>query len=452
MATFFVERYRLNKNLAASNRAVPTARQAAHDTSETIRQVAEDSPSGAIFQLPDKRELEKRVPEVGQNVRIIPRMGTRACYRRQCLDPDGRGDGGNVGLRRVGTNPFRWKTSSDGKEPDPEEADISTSSAYNTGCTTTGVSSDSSELENRLEVSLEISSKKSVETTISPKNFDESLLERGPEKRHETEARGNYVFAPDAPTPGNFLESESSVGSESDRFSSNQKCHRCHVTGTAAYDRSAAVTCVDVMYTNRANLEQTMLIQQGLLYEQQQQLLLRRANCRERLGASGQTHRVEKGRIQVDGRTTAGNIKGSGDPEVPMEWMVRKRSDGTRYIAKRPRNDFKATSRRLKKKPARRSTVSFTSSDDDDVDGDVKPRRLCRRENAEVARSRHGEMSRRRCVLTDGGHCYAFDATGETHFSVNENSMPDGCLDSGQRCNKGNVNNNNTALLFVATF
>lgn len=359
-----------------------------------------------------------------------------------------------MGLRRAGTNLFRRKASSaDAKEPDPDEADTSTSSAYNTGCTATGVSSDSSGLENRLEVSLEISSREGVETTTTttasaPKNFDESLLELGPARRHEAEARGNRVSGPDAATPGRFPES---VGSESDRFSSNQKRHRCHVTGTAAHDRSAAVTCaVDVMYTNRANLEQTMLVQQGLLYEQQQQQL-RRANCRERLGASGQTHRVEKGRIQVGGRTTAGNIKGSDPAEVPMEWMVRKRSDGTRYIAKRPRNDFKATSR-LKKKPARRIAVGFNTSSDDDVDGDVKPRRLCRRENAEVTRSRHGEISRRRCVLTDGGHCNAFDATRETHFSVKENSMLGGCLDSAQRCNKGNVNNNNTALLFVATF
>ena len=95
--------------------------------------------------------------------------------------------------------------------------------------------------------------------------------------------------------------------------------------------------CADVMYTNRANLRHTIAVQQRLF--------------RQQLAA---LPRPSGGRRPADTGTTTGKAK----PGANMEWIVRKRSDGSRYVTRRPVR-------------SRRSATwvgDATTTDDDDVE------------------------------------------------------------------------------------
>lgn len=98
----------------------------------------------------------------------------------------------------------------------------------------------------------------------------------------------------------------------------------------------------DVMYTNRANLEHTIMVQQKLF---QQQLMQRSAHARlqENFPQDGAAGASTASAAGVDSLTPLPSTSIGGLlPPSPsgtsshMEWVVKRRADGSRYITRRP--------------------------------------------------------------------------------------------------------------------
>ena len=90
-------------------------------------------------------------------------------------------------------------------------------------------------------------------------------------------------------------------------------------TQTCDSDMTSYRLCADVMYTNRANLRHTITVQQRLF---RQQLADRQASTRTPAAAAAERP-----------CTVSGDAPPSGGK---LEWVVRRRSDGSRYVTRRP--------------------------------------------------------------------------------------------------------------------
>lgn len=149
---------------------------------------------------------------------------------------------------------------------------------------------------------------------------------------------------------------------------------------------------VDVMYTNAANLQHTIALQQNLF---QQQL----AEQQQRTtSADVATPSSVTAQCQTPNADGADSWTGSGD--VPMEWVVKRRPDGSRYIVRRPR-----LRRRLLRERARQldqeRRCAGTTTDDDGAASELKLGRYWtreeRRQHVQRRRQRE-EMARRQQV------------------------------------------------------
>lgn len=107
---------------------------------------------------------------------------------------------------------------------------------------------------------------------------------------------------------------------------------------------------VEVMYTNKANLQHTIMVQQNLF----QQQLARHNSARLKVGAEqppspkslSKHHTLDSAECsasQSPAASAAGNHHSSVQPvsvatgsDIQMEWVVKRRADGSRYITRRP--------------------------------------------------------------------------------------------------------------------
>lgn len=125
---------------------------------------------------------------------------------------------------------------------------------------------------------------------------------------------------------------------------------------------------VDVMYTNHANLEHTIMVQQKL-FSQQVQLNLRKRDNDTELKSSVAHH------IPV----ASSNERRCSEDHTPMEWVVKRRSDGSRYIARRPlRNQI------LKDRAHRLAQERSGITTDDDAASEMKLGRYWSRDKRKV--------------------------------------------------------------------
>lgn len=145
---------------------------------------------------------------------------------------------------------------------------------------------------------------------------------------------------------------------------------------------------VDVMYTNAANLQHTIALQQNLF---QQQLAEQRrttsGNAATSVSASASAQCQTQDASGVDCGTRAG--------DVPMEWVVKRRPDGSRYIVRRPR-----VRRRLLRERARQLDEerrgAGTTTDDNGAASELKLGRYWTRDE----RRQHIQRRRQRQELT----------------------------------------------------
>ena len=159
------------------------------------------------------------------------------------------------------------------------------------------------------------------------------------------------------------------------------------VTGpTAAADRptlqAVYAQYVDVMYTNAANLQHTIALQQNLF---QQQLVEQRKTT----SGDAATPASATAQCQTSNSGNADSWTGAGD--VPMEWVVKRRPDGSRYIVRRPRLRRRLLRERARQLDQERRGAG-TTTDDDGAASELKLGRYWTREE----RRQHIQRRRQR--------------------------------------------------------
>ena len=139
----------------------------------------------------------------------------------------------------------------------------------------------------------------------------------------------------------------------------------------------------DVMYTNQANLEHTMQIQQQIF---QQQILQQQQKTR---GGGRRSHRSGS-QSQDNGMSQL-----SGSENQPMEWVVKRRADGSRYVTRRPMRN------RLLKERAKKITEERCGlTTDDDAMSEMKVGRYWSKEDRKKHLERARDHRRRReCIM-----------------------------------------------------
>lgn len=114
---------------------------------------------------------------------------------------------------------------------------------------------------------------------------------------------------------------------------------------------------VDVMYTNRTNLEHTIMVQQKL-FEQQIRL-----NSQNKQANNSKPDLEIHQTAQATGNRSDSHAAHSNS--VPMEWVLRRRPDGSRYITRRPirRQILKERAQQLAKERCGITTDDDTTSE-----------------------------------------------------------------------------------------
>ncbi|GFO44484.1 actin [Plakobranchus ocellatus] len=148
--------------------------------------------------------------------------------------------------------------------------------------------------------------------------------------------------------------------------------------------------CADVMYTNRANLQHTISVQQKLFQQQMDQQARARNTC---------THSGSP-LLHSPGHSTPGSGSNDAGPDAAknspggqtapsdsgqMEWVVKRRPDGTRYITRRP-----VRSKMLKERAKKISEERCGMTTDDDAMSEMKTGRYWSKED----RKRHLEKAK----------------------------------------------------------
>ncbi|KOC59342.1 PDZ domain-containing protein 4 [Habropoda laboriosa] len=196
------------------------------------------------------------------------------------------------------------------------------------------------------------------------------------------------------------------------RNQTNRRASSSHRYRERAPDPTNASTTglpADTMYTNMANLQQTMLLQQQLF----KQALDRRnstiAAPRKTGGDGGGTAKKSRshgnfqapnltryqfvGSQQVCGTNSWIPPEDKGN-EVQMEWKVKRRADGTRYIARRP-----VRNRILRNRAIKISEERAGHSTEDDTMSEVKVGRYWTKEERKRQLERARERKQRQQEL-----------------------------------------------------
>jgi hypothetical protein len=191
--------------------------------------------------------------------------------------------------------------------------------------------------------------------------------------------------------------------------------------------------CADVMYTNHANLQHTIAVQQRLF---RQQL----ADRRRRFTSPTSADRTPTAQYDETADNAAGASASSGccssQGAERLEWVVRRRSDGSRYVARRPVNASalrmpSADSVHRRPSSAAKTTSvllstgksvaeAWTTTDDDDDECDSpKAGRYWTREQ----RRQHVADRRRRAALKQQAREAAAAAAAASVISPTDNRL-----------------------------
>lgn len=139
---------------------------------------------------------------------------------------------------------------------------------------------------------------------------------------------------------------------------------------------------VDVMYTNAANLQHTIALQQNLF---QQQL------AEQQRTASGDAVTPALATAQCQTANPGSRDSGTNVGDVSMEWVVKRRPDGSRYIVRRPRLRRRLLRERARQLDQERRGAG-TTTDDDGAASELKLGRYWTREE----RRQHVQRRRQR--------------------------------------------------------
>ncbi|KAH9496314.1 E3 ubiquitin-protein ligase pdzrn3 [Bulinus truncatus] len=365
--------------------------------------------------------------------RIVPRMGTRLEYVKHPGDPGlvrkpGMGGMGSPshGVPTTASSPLNNNYNMNGSPKNYTNGSAVTSSLSSTmSSTCRGVNSEFSSHTNTTSSS-NVSSgmcdkDRDMWTTTSAYNTGESCrstpltLELNPtidENSHElsgsmlclatpSSAPSSAVVTSDTekqtqtPTkPRDYSSGDSGHGHTKKSSSSSHtikamsisesmKAGLTHPSQMGESLQDLYLRCADVMYTNRANLQHTIAVQQKLFQQQLEQ----QARLRGHSGSSGHATPPSNNNNNDNTPDPAKNSPGQTAPSDSgqMEWVVKRRPDGTRYITRRPvRNKL------LKERAKKISEERCGMTTDDDAMSEMKTGRYWSKED----RKRHLEKAK----------------------------------------------------------
>ena len=291
----------------------------------------------------------------GKSPRIVPRMGTRLEYLKhvQLYDPSNTWD-------RKDTMP---KLGSQTVKSQQEKDASTTTSAYNTG-----ESCRSTPLTLELNMASDGSEKgfKNSMLCLAPTNMPSQ--ETDTEKQTQTPCRSSQDCSSDDNTVSMVTQNTESTPIK------QQSC-----MGESLQD--LYMQYADVMYTNQANLQHTIAIQQKLF---QQQIEQKHTTPRNKNRNSAATPNSSGNMSAVQQCENSPNAT-PPDSSSQMEWVVKRRPDGTRYITRRP-----VRSKLLKERARKISEERCGMTTDDDAMSELKVGRYWSKED----RKRHLEKAR----------------------------------------------------------
>lgn len=328
-------------------------------------------------QLKSQKDMIKCERDGHKTPRSVPRMGTRMDKAKTGVSP-GPESSDSLGRRDTPPTPKMGQTRF-GKYID-KDGNVSTS-AYNTGesCRSTPLTLElnmaSDEGDKGFKNSmLCLATTGTTTTSPLPSHSDTEKQTQTPAPRsHDCSSDENYMSIANANNRKNVDSCKKSENGKSQMHS-----------GESLQD--LYMQYADVMYTNRANLEHTMQIQQKLFQQQMEQKTLHR----RRQGSSP----ASRNGGSVSGYQSPNNVQqttkqseqtppdsGSGQ----MEWVVKRRPDGTRYITRRP-----VRSKMLKERAKKISEERSGMTTDDDAMSELKTGRYWTKEE----KKRHLEKAR----------------------------------------------------------
>ncbi|XP_062620869.1 E3 ubiquitin-protein ligase PDZRN3-B-like isoform X2 [Saccostrea cucullata] len=318
----------------------------------------------------DKHQLQREALQI-KSPRIVPRMGTRLEYLKYVQLYDNPNS-----LDRRDTLP---KPASQQARTQCEKDASTTTSAYNTG-----ESCRSTPLTLELNQGSEEGDFKNSMLCLAPSNANVSALS-DTEKQTQTPCGQN----------GGSSDDYQSIAP--DHESATLQKQNC--MGESLQD--LYMQYADVMYTNQANLEHTIAIQQKLFQQQIEQNPMRnRKNNGLPLQPSVSSASSVSGQGEVKSRDSPNVSRDSPNATPPdssgqMEWVVKRRPDGTRYITRRPMK-----SKLLKERAKKISEERCGMTTDDDAMSELKFGRYWSKEE----RKRHLEKARdhkrkRECMM-----------------------------------------------------
>ncbi|XP_069100919.1 E3 ubiquitin-protein ligase PDZRN3-B-like isoform X2 [Argopecten irradians] len=294
--------------------------------------------------------------------RIVPRMGTRLEFMKHVQLYD---QIDSLGRKDTLPSSIKGLTIGGKASSDKGDRDASTTSAYNTGesCRSTPLTLELNQTSDEGEKGFKnsmlcLAPIPSVPTMTSLSDTEKQT--QTPCRSHESSSEDTFLAAntpsDSVPTGTPLLQQQKNKMGES--------------------LQDLYMKYADVMYTNQANLQHTIQIQQKLFQQQMDQKRPRNSGPYASSG-SGSTHGLPPSG-QSPGNATP---PGSGE----MEWVVKRRPDGTRYITRRPiRNKM------LKERAKKISEERCGMTTDDDAMSELKTGRYWSKED----KKRHLEKAK----------------------------------------------------------
>lgn len=312
--------------------------------------------------------------------RMVPRMGTKLDYMKPAHSHEvhSNGHGGDIWIRNEPLAHF-MKDTPKPKEikrlsVEEKEKDTSTTSAYNTGdsCRSTPLTLELNQVSDEVTKG----QKGTLLSLAHPKpSYSDSEKRVGLPSQHSSNKSKEWNSDGDSRNKG--VPKSQSNGSFSEKTSQTPQ------GGIPANEQTESLQelyaqYADVMYTNRANLEHTIMVQQKLF----QQQLMQRAHSHDSPDNS-MSQSLDRRSEPSTSELPLPQTPTSSGPQ--MEWVVKRRADGSRYITRRP-----VRNRMLKERAKKVAEERSGMTTDDDAVSELKVGRYWSKED----RKRHLEKAK----------------------------------------------------------
>ncbi|XP_013396377.1 E3 ubiquitin-protein ligase PDZRN3-like [Lingula anatina] len=363
--------------------------------------------------------------EMCRSPRLVPRMGTRMESLRynQNTSEQQQSDPAIWIRQDISSSPTPVKVSNKDTSKNVEkekkivedcEKDTSNSSAYNTGesCRSTPLTLELMKEEGFRGSMLSLSH--APQTVSQPQSDSEKTTQTTPQHMPKP--------ASDKSNKGKSLAQTKSATSSS--ISDGQQTAIENRDGPSMND-SESMTDIyakysDIMYTNHAHLEHTIAVQQRL-FEQKVEERNRLLSSNQSISQNSQNSGEKNTQNAPSSSQSASGSKRAETPvtsDNQMEWVVKKRADGSRYITRRP-----VRSMRLKERAKKITEERCGMTTDDDAMSEMKVGRYWNKEERRrhLARAREHKhkkesmIKQRMETLKEGEECKQMNIVELSH-------------------------------------